>query len=43
MVGSKEMTAKYQVEEVVANLGFVVICANYRLCPTISVYDGPLE
>lgn len=42
MVGSKEMIPTYQIEELGVNLGFVVVCANYRLCPTISVYDGPL-
>ncbi|KAL2801598.1 Alpha/Beta hydrolase protein [Aspergillus granulosus] len=39
--GGKEWVAVNQFEELVA-LGFVVVSVNYRLCPTISLADGPL-
>ncbi|KAL2839430.1 Alpha/Beta hydrolase protein [Aspergillus pseudodeflectus] len=39
--GGKESIAANQLEELVA-LGFVVVSVNYRLCPTISLADGPL-
>lgn len=25
------------------DLGFIVVSANYRLCPTITLYEGPVE
>ncbi|KAL3471515.1 Alpha/Beta hydrolase protein [Aspergillus californicus] len=39
--GGKEYIPVNQLEELVA-LGFVVVSVNYRLCPTISLADGPL-
>ncbi|CEL11393.1 hypothetical protein ASPCAL14495 [Aspergillus calidoustus] len=39
--GGKECIPVNQLEELVA-LGFVVVSVNYRLCPTISLADGPL-
>jgi acetyl esterase/lipase len=39
--GGKEWIPVNQLEELVA-LGFVVVSVNYRLCPTISLADGPL-
>ncbi|KAJ5904899.1 uncharacterized protein N7473_001815 [Penicillium subrubescens] len=41
-VGSKEMLPHYQAAKLV-DLGFVVVSANYRLCPTITVYEGPVS
>lgn len=29
--------------EKLLELGFVVVSANYRLCPTISLFDGPVS
>jgi acetyl esterase/lipase len=40
-VGSKEMVPKPQIDSL-TELGFVVIIPNYRLCPQISVFDGPV-
>lgn len=40
-VGSKELLSQNYVEQLLG-LGFVVVSANYRLCPTISVFDGPV-
>lgn len=25
------------------DLGFIVVSANYRLCPTITLYEGPVK
>ncbi|KFY86576.1 hypothetical protein V500_07539 [Pseudogymnoascus sp. VKM F-4518 (FW-2643)] len=41
-VGSKELLSKNYIERLL-ELGFVVISANYRLCPTTTVYDGPVS
>lgn len=40
-VGSKELLSQNHVEKLIG-LGFVVVSANYRLCPTISVFEGPV-
>lgn len=40
-VGSKELLSQNYVQKL-HSLGFVVVSANYRLCPTISVFDGPV-
>lgn len=40
-VGSKELLSQNHVDKLLG-LGFVVVSANYRLCPTISVFDGPV-
>jgi len=40
-VGSKELLSQNYVQRLLG-LGFVVVSANYRLCPTISVFDGPV-
>ncbi|KAK7725537.1 hypothetical protein SLS63_008141 [Diaporthe eres] len=39
-VGSKELLSQNHIEKLLG-LGFVVVSANYRLCPTISVFEGP--
>jgi acetyl esterase/lipase len=39
--GAKEHIPSNQIETLL-ELGFVVVSVNYRLCPTISLYDGPL-
>lgn len=36
------MLSHYQAAKLV-ELGFVVVSANYRLCPTITVYEGPVS
>lgn len=40
-VGSKELLSQNHVDKLLG-LGFVVVSANYRLCPTISVFEGPV-
>lgn len=42
VVGSSSMVPKPQIEELL-DLGFVVIIPEYRLCPQVSVYEGPLS
>ncbi|KAI8819753.1 Alpha/Beta hydrolase protein [Fimicolochytrium jonesii] len=42
ILGSKNLIPKAQIRSL-TNLGFVVVVANYRLCPQVSVYDGPFE
>lgn len=39
--GSKAIVPRIQIEEL-GRLGFVVVIPNFRLCPQISVYDGPV-
>jgi acetyl esterase/lipase len=29
--------------EYLANAGFVVVSADYRLCPQVSLFDGPIR
>ncbi|KAJ3298183.1 hypothetical protein HK104_011034, partial [Borealophlyctis nickersoniae] len=29
--------------DTLASMGFVVVIPNYRLCPQVSMYDGPWE
>ncbi|KAH0533883.1 hypothetical protein FGG08_007497 [Glutinoglossum americanum] len=41
VIGSKEMVPAAQIQRLAA-LGFVVVVPNYRLCPQVSVYDGPV-
>ncbi|VUC26359.1 unnamed protein product [Clonostachys rosea] len=41
-VGSKEMLPHSQSEKLL-ELGFVVVSANYRLAPTITVFEGPVK
>ncbi|KAF2102788.1 alpha/beta-hydrolase [Rhizodiscina lignyota] len=40
-VRTKEQMVKGYIEKLL-ELGFVVISANYRLCPTIKLFDGPV-
>lgn len=40
-VGSKELLSQNYAGKLLG-LGFVVVSANYRLCPTISVFEGPV-
>ncbi|KAJ3148773.1 hypothetical protein HDU86_007328 [Geranomyces michiganensis] len=42
VVGSKDMIPRTQIQSLVS-LGFVVVNANYRLCPQVSVYEGPVQ
>jgi acetyl esterase/lipase len=39
--GSKAIVPRIQIEEL-CRLGFVVVVPNFRLCPQISVYNGPV-
>lgn len=39
--GAKEHVPDNQIETLL-ELGFVTVSVNYRQCPTISLYDGPL-
>ncbi|KAH7376899.1 Alpha/Beta hydrolase protein [Plectosphaerella cucumerina] len=40
-VGSKALFSQRQATKLL-DLGFVVVSADYRLCPTVTVYDGPV-
>ncbi|KAJ3178620.1 hypothetical protein HDU87_003443 [Geranomyces variabilis] len=42
VVGTKDMIPRVQIEDL-ARLGFIVVNANYRLCPQVSVYEGPVQ
>ncbi|KAJ3010798.1 hypothetical protein HKX48_007198 [Thoreauomyces humboldtii] len=42
VVGDKHFIPKATVPHL-TSLGFIVVVPNYRLCPTVSVHDGPLE
>lgn len=44
MIGSKDILSdEYPAYiEKMLQLGFIVVAANHRLCPTISLYDGPV-
>ncbi|KAJ5513434.1 Alpha/beta hydrolase fold-3 [Penicillium fimorum] len=42
VVGSRLMLPMEQIEYL-ANAGFVVVSADYRLCPQVSLYDGPIQ
>lgn len=39
--GSKELLGKFHIQQLI-DFGFVVVSVNYRLCPTISLFDGPV-
>ncbi|KAI1031307.1 hypothetical protein LB504_000113 [Fusarium proliferatum] len=41
-VGSKQMLSRDQSEKLL-DLGFVVVSANYRLAPTVTVFGGPVK
>ncbi|WKT40083.1 Alpha/Beta hydrolase fold [Fusarium oxysporum f. sp. vasinfectum] len=41
-VGSKQMLPRDQSEKLL-DLGFVVVSANYRLAPTVTVFEGPVK
>ncbi|KAK7708408.1 hypothetical protein SLS57_008989 [Botryosphaeria dothidea] len=40
-IGSKDTIPESQISAL-AELGFVTVAANYRLCPHVSLWDGPL-
>ncbi|KAJ3020212.1 hypothetical protein HKX48_001157 [Thoreauomyces humboldtii] len=42
VVGDKDFIPRATVPHLVS-LGFIVVVPNFRLCPQISVYDGPLQ
>lgn len=35
--------SKDEIEALVLEFGFVVVVPNYRHCPTVSVYNGPIR
>lgn len=37
------MVSKDEIETLVLEFGFVAVVPNYRLCPTVSLYDGPVQ
>ncbi|VUC22767.1 unnamed protein product [Clonostachys rosea] len=41
-VGSKEMIPQTQIQKLVVDWGWIVVAPDYRLCPTISLYEGPI-
>ena len=42
MMGSGDMIAKNQIINLI-RMGFVVAIPEYRLCPQVSIYDGPIR
>jgi acetyl esterase/lipase len=42
VVGSKDMIPVIQIQTLVQEFGFVAVVPNYRLCPTVSLYEGPV-
>ncbi|CAI7640056.1 unnamed protein product [Penicillium glandicola] len=42
VVGFRKMLPMVQIEYL-ANAGFVVVSADYRLCPQVPLYDGPIQ
>lgn len=38
--GDKELNAKGQIDWLIKN-GFIVVAYNYRLCPNVSLMEGP--
>ncbi|KAJ5774422.1 Alpha/beta hydrolase fold-3 [Penicillium paradoxum] len=42
VVGSRNMLPMEQIEYL-ANSGLVVVSADYRLCPQVSLYEGPIQ
>ena len=42
VMGSADMIAKNQIISLV-RMGFVVAIPEYRLCPQVSLYDGPIR
>ncbi|KAL1985301.1 hypothetical protein VTN96DRAFT_8100 [Rasamsonia emersonii] len=42
VLGSKEIVPKPQISAL-TDLGFLVVVPNYRLCPQISAFDGPVS
>ena len=42
VLGSTDMIPKSQIASLV-NKGFVVVTPEYRLCPQVSLYDGPIQ
>lgn len=39
--GSKDIIPRMQIASL-CHMGFVAVVPNYRLCPQISLYDGPV-
>ncbi|QKX54952.1 uncharacterized protein TRUGW13939_02042 [Talaromyces rugulosus] len=42
VVGSRYMLPEEQIQYL-ADAGYVVVSADYRLCPQVSLYEGPIE
>ncbi|KAH8889989.1 alpha/beta-hydrolase [Thozetella sp. PMI_491] len=42
VVSSKDLVSKAVIECLVIELGMVAVVANYRLCPSVSVWEGPV-
>lgn len=42
VVGSRDMLPQEQIQYL-TDSGFVVVSADYRLCPQVSLYDGPIQ
>lgn len=41
MLGAGAMTPKVQIDDLI-KLGFVVVVPEYRLCPQVDLYEGPI-
>lgn len=42
VLGAAAMIPASQIK-VLVDMGFVVVTPEYRLCPQVSLYDGPIE
>lgn len=42
MLGSTDLVPNNQINHFVKN-GFVVVTPEYRLCPQVSLYEGPVQ
>lgn len=42
VLGSSNMIPKSQIARLIAK-GFVVVVPEYRLCPQVCLYDGPIQ
>ncbi|RYO85581.1 hypothetical protein DL766_006517 [Monosporascus sp. MC13-8B] len=42
VVGNKDLVSKGVIECLVVEMGMIAVVANYRLCPSLSVWEGPV-
>jgi len=42
VAGTKETASKARLDSLIDEFGFTVVVPDYRHCPSVSVYDGPV-